>query len=141
MTSRLGFWCTPHQSKLGTGQAENGEQETETKTTSYVLPTTYCFYFEGGIASYVRHLNHSKEKKHDTIFYFEKAVQLHPNFIDYLGNLAAAHRDKGDLKKYYELRNEYYRKYNLISSARVSQIQYGDDKMILEDVFILPVDE
>ncbi|KKU13846.1 MAG: gyrase subunit B protein [Parcubacteria group bacterium GW2011_GWC2_45_7] len=65
---------TPHQSKLGTGQAENGEQETETKTTSYVLPTTYCFYFEGGIASYVRHLNHSKEKKHDTIFYFEKEV-------------------------------------------------------------------
>ncbi|MFA5778744.1 MAG: glycosyltransferase family 39 protein [Elusimicrobiota bacterium] len=75
------------------------------------------------------------------IFYFEKAVQLRPNFIDYLGNLAAVHREKGDRKKYYKLRNEYYQRYNLISSARVSQIQYGDDKMILEDVFILPVDE
>lgn len=75
------------------------------------------------------------------VFYFEKAVQLQPNFIDYLGNLAAVYRDKGNIKKYYELRNEYYRRYNLISSARVSQIQYGDDKMVLEDVFILPVDE
>ena len=34
----------------------------------------YCFYFEGGIASYVRHVNHNKEKKQDTIFYFEKEV-------------------------------------------------------------------
>ncbi|MDO8734903.1 MAG: tetratricopeptide repeat protein, partial [Elusimicrobiota bacterium] len=82
-----------------------------------------------------------KDDLDKAIFYFEKAVQLHPNFIDYLGNLAAVHREKGNIKKYYELKNEYYQRYNLISSARVSQIQYGDDKMILEDVFILPVDE
>ncbi len=36
--------------------------------------TSYCFYFEGGIGSYVRHLNHTKEPKHDTVFYFEKEV-------------------------------------------------------------------
>lgn len=32
----------------------------------------YGFYFEGGIASYVRHLNHSKEAKHPNIFYTNK---------------------------------------------------------------------
>ncbi len=34
----------------------------------------YGFYFEGGVASYVRHLNHAKAPKHDTIFYVEKTV-------------------------------------------------------------------
>lgn len=32
----------------------------------------YVFYFEGGISSYVRHLNHSKEPKHENIFYVHK---------------------------------------------------------------------
>jgi DNA gyrase subunit B len=35
----------------------------------------YGFYFEGGVASYVRHLNHSKQIKHDTVFYVEKQVE------------------------------------------------------------------
>jgi len=34
----------------------------------------YVFHFEGGIASYVRHLNHHCEKKHDSIFYVEKEI-------------------------------------------------------------------
>ena len=34
----------------------------------------YTFYFEGGIASYVRHLNRLQEAKHDNIFYIEKEV-------------------------------------------------------------------
>lgn len=34
----------------------------------------YTFYFEGGISSYVRHINHSKEAKHDNIFYIDKNV-------------------------------------------------------------------
>lgn len=34
----------------------------------------YAFYFEGGVASYVRHLNHNKEPKHDHVFYVEKEV-------------------------------------------------------------------
>ncbi len=32
----------------------------------------YTFYFEGGIASYVRHLNRNKTPKHDRVFYVEK---------------------------------------------------------------------
>lgn len=35
-------------------------------------PQSYSFIFEGGIASYVRHLNHNKQVKHETIFYAEK---------------------------------------------------------------------
>ncbi|MFH1173460.1 MAG: ATP-binding protein, partial [bacterium] len=35
-------------------------------------PQAYTFMFEGGIASYVRHLNHNKQVKHETIFYTEK---------------------------------------------------------------------
>jgi len=34
----------------------------------------YAFYFEGGVASYIRHLNHIKTPKHDNIFYIEKKV-------------------------------------------------------------------
>ncbi|MBD3251309.1 DNA topoisomerase (ATP-hydrolyzing) subunit B [Candidatus Uhrbacteria bacterium] len=33
------------------------------------------FYFEGGVASYVKHLNHSKQPKHETVFYVEKQVE------------------------------------------------------------------
>lgn len=32
----------------------------------------YVFYFEGGVASYVQHLNHGKAVKHDTVFYCNK---------------------------------------------------------------------
>ena len=35
-------------------------------------PEVYSFYFEGGIASYVKHLNHGKNVKHETVFYVEK---------------------------------------------------------------------
>ncbi|MBX4199403.1 DNA topoisomerase (ATP-hydrolyzing) subunit B [Candidatus Saccharibacteria bacterium] len=34
----------------------------------------YAFYFEGGIESYVRHLNHGKEPLDEEIFYVEKEV-------------------------------------------------------------------
>ncbi|PKL72395.1 DNA topoisomerase (ATP-hydrolyzing) subunit B [Candidatus Kuenenbacteria bacterium HGW-Kuenenbacteria-1] len=37
-------------------------------------PLKYQFYFEGGIASYVKHLNYHKEQKHDSVFYIEKEV-------------------------------------------------------------------
>jgi len=32
----------------------------------------YLFYFEGGVASYVKHLNHYNEPKHDNVFYIAK---------------------------------------------------------------------
>jgi len=37
-------------------------------------PLKYQFYFEGGIASYVRYLNYHKEPKHESVFYIEKEV-------------------------------------------------------------------
>ncbi len=36
---------------------------------------TYSFYFEGGVASYVRHLNHNKEPKHENVFYVKKNAE------------------------------------------------------------------
>ncbi len=35
-------------------------------------PEAYSFYFEGGVASYVRHLNHVKDPKHENIFYMTR---------------------------------------------------------------------
>lgn len=35
---------------------------------------TYTYYFEGGVASYCRHLNHLKEVKQEKVFYVEKDV-------------------------------------------------------------------
>ncbi|MFA6537573.1 MAG: DNA topoisomerase (ATP-hydrolyzing) subunit B [Patescibacteria group bacterium] len=35
-------------------------------------PKQYAFYFEGGVASYVRHLNVQDKMKHDNVFYIEK---------------------------------------------------------------------
>ncbi|MFA6197707.1 MAG: DNA topoisomerase (ATP-hydrolyzing) subunit B [Patescibacteria group bacterium] len=36
---------------------------------------SYRFYFEGGIESYVRHLNRNKETKNEKVFYMEKEEQ------------------------------------------------------------------
>ncbi len=36
---------------------------------------SYTFYFEGGVASYVRHLNHLNEPKHARVFYAAREVQ------------------------------------------------------------------
>ncbi len=38
-------------------------------------PKSYNFYFEGGIASYVKHLNLNNEPKHENIFYIDKEDQ------------------------------------------------------------------
>lgn len=35
---------------------------------------SYVFYFEGGIGSYVRHLNGHKERKHENVFYAQKTI-------------------------------------------------------------------
>ncbi|MDO8489800.1 MAG: DNA topoisomerase (ATP-hydrolyzing) subunit B [bacterium] len=32
----------------------------------------FVFYFEGGIGSYIRHINRNKDSKHDNVFYIEK---------------------------------------------------------------------
>ncbi len=36
---------------------------------------TYIFYFEGGVASYVKHLNDHVEPKHEKVFYVSKEAQ------------------------------------------------------------------
>ncbi|MFH1047418.1 MAG: DNA topoisomerase (ATP-hydrolyzing) subunit B [Patescibacteria group bacterium] len=36
------------------------------------LEKDHTFYFEGGVRSYVRHLNHSKDVKHPNVFYVRK---------------------------------------------------------------------
>ncbi|PJC40932.1 MAG: DNA topoisomerase IV subunit B, partial [Parcubacteria group bacterium CG_4_9_14_0_2_um_filter_41_8] len=35
---------------------------------------SYSFYFEGGIASYVKHINRNHEPKHESVFYIEKEI-------------------------------------------------------------------
>jgi DNA gyrase subunit B len=37
-------------------------------------PKQFGFYFEGGVASYCRHLNINDKQKHENIFYIEKSV-------------------------------------------------------------------
>ena len=46
----------------------------ETKI-SKLFPKAYTFYFEGGIASYVRHLNKAKTSINEPPFYVEKALE------------------------------------------------------------------
>ncbi len=36
------------------------------------LAPQYTFHFEGGVASYVKHLNHNNESAHDEVFYMHK---------------------------------------------------------------------
>lgn len=36
---------------------------------------SYTYYFEGGVASYCKHLNHLREPKHENVFYIEKEVE------------------------------------------------------------------
>ncbi|MFH0951840.1 MAG: DNA topoisomerase (ATP-hydrolyzing) subunit B [Patescibacteria group bacterium] len=38
-------------------------------------PAEYHFHFEGGIKSYVRHLNQNKDARHETPFYIDKTVK------------------------------------------------------------------
>ncbi|HAZ16565.1 MAG TPA: DNA topoisomerase (ATP-hydrolyzing) subunit B [Candidatus Jacksonbacteria bacterium] len=50
-------------------------------------PLKYTFYFEGGIASYIRHLNRNYDKKQETIFYTDASqdnvqVEIAFQYID-----------------------------------------------------------
>jgi len=52
---------------------ERSPEEKTVDKNSLAFPNpTYQFYFEGGIASYIRHLNHNKEAKNENIFYIDK---------------------------------------------------------------------
>ncbi|MSU75611.1 MAG: DNA topoisomerase (ATP-hydrolyzing) subunit B [Candidatus Magasanikbacteria bacterium] len=52
---------------------ERGPEEKSKDLTALQFPNpTFQFYFEGGVASYVRYLNHNKETKNETIFSVDK---------------------------------------------------------------------
>jgi len=54
---------------------ERPEKERAEDTTALPMNgglTSYTFYFEGGIASYVKSIDYNKETKHATVFYIDK---------------------------------------------------------------------
>ena len=53
----------------------SAEEKTKDPTALEFPNPTYQFYFEGGVASYVRYLNHNKEAKHENIFYIDKETE------------------------------------------------------------------
>lgn len=53
----------------------SNEEKTDDKTSLHFPDVTYQFYFQGGVASYVRFLNQGKETKNENIFYIEKEAE------------------------------------------------------------------
>ncbi len=54
---------------------ERSQEEKDVDTTSInIKGASYQFYFEGGISSYIKHLNKNREAKHQNVFYVEKQV-------------------------------------------------------------------
>jgi DNA gyrase subunit B len=54
---------------------ERTSEEKEIDKSAVAFPVAeYQFYFEGGIASYIKHINKNREPKHDNVFYVEKNV-------------------------------------------------------------------
>jgi len=51
------------------------EEKAKDKNAIPYPDPTYQFFFEGGIASFIRYLNQHKEIKNDNIFYIEKEVE------------------------------------------------------------------
>jgi len=51
------------------------EEKSADKTAIDFPNPTYQFYFEGGVCSYVRHLNQNKEIKNENVFYIEKEAE------------------------------------------------------------------
>ncbi len=51
------------------------EEKAKDKTSLNFPNPTYQFYFEGGVASYVRFLNQNNEVKNENIFYVEKEAE------------------------------------------------------------------
>ncbi|OGH69203.1 MAG: hypothetical protein A3D53_00305, partial [Candidatus Magasanikbacteria bacterium RIFCSPHIGHO2_02_FULL_45_10] len=55
---------------------QRGDEERAKDLTALNFPNrTYQFYFEGGVASYIRYINQNKEVKNENIFYIEKEVE------------------------------------------------------------------
>ena len=61
--------------RISIADKRTGEEKAADKTAVPFPNPAYQFYFEGGIASYVRHLNQNKEVKNETVFYIEKEYE------------------------------------------------------------------
>ncbi|MFH0854447.1 MAG: DNA topoisomerase (ATP-hydrolyzing) subunit B [bacterium] len=53
-------------------EIEDGNAQGKNGGTPDARIRAYQFYFEGGISSYVKHISHNREPKHENIFYVEK---------------------------------------------------------------------
>ncbi|MFH0814544.1 MAG: DNA topoisomerase (ATP-hydrolyzing) subunit B [Candidatus Falkowbacteria bacterium] len=58
-------------------------------------PQKYCFYFEGGISSYIKQVNKKDKQKHDNVFYTEKTaddilVEIAMRYVDEYGETLMA---------------------------------------------------
>ncbi len=60
--------------KLHIIDERSGEEREKDRSAEKSEQNAYQFFFEGGIASYVKHINKNKEAKHENIFYVEKQV-------------------------------------------------------------------
>ncbi len=60
--------------KLHIIDERTAEEREKDKSAEKSDRNEYQFFFEGGIASYVKHINKNKEAKHENIFYVEKQV-------------------------------------------------------------------
>ena len=61
--------------RISISDKRTGEEKAADKTAIPFPNPAYQFYFEGGIASYVRHLNQNKEVKNENVFYVEKEYE------------------------------------------------------------------
>ncbi|OGS20559.1 MAG: hypothetical protein A2252_09885 [Elusimicrobia bacterium RIFOXYA2_FULL_39_19] len=70
---------------------------------------------------------------------FSKALELDPYQLDYYANLVYAYNEKGDLAKAKELM-QLYLKYQGTAKIKTAYfIQYGEDKVVLDSILLLPV--
>lgn len=53
----------------------SAEERAVDKTAINFPNPTYQFYFEGGVASYIRYINQNKEVKNENVFYVEKEAE------------------------------------------------------------------
>ncbi len=60
--------------RIGIADERSAEEKSKDASASPYENNSHQFYFEGGIGSYVKHINKNKEPKHENIFYVEKQV-------------------------------------------------------------------
>ena len=70
---------------------------------------------------------------------FSKALELDPYQIEYYSNLAYVYNQKGDKKTASALMGSYKQYSGRSMMKAIYYIQYGEDKIILDNIFVLPV--